>query len=149
MSKSIAIAYSMKKKAGKGKGCASGGTVESGDKTMNYAEGGEVEGGAPAWVCSKCGEHGNTFKGYQDGSKALDMIEKILAKRKMSHGGQVANDTDFTADEKPAEFDDLVLRDDEDLEGYTGENSGDEIGGPSKDDTVSRAMAKRKSKKKA
>lgn len=141
----LSIAYSMKKKA---KNCASGGTVSSGDPTMNYAEGGEVEGGAPAWVCSKCGGHGQTFKGYQDGSHELDMISKILSKRKaMSHGGQVANDTDFTADQAPNEFDDLVLRDDEEMEGYTGENSGDEIGGPSKDDAVSRAMIKRKKKK--
>lgn len=79
------------------KNLASGGTVESGDETMNYAGGGNV-------TCPSCA---HTF----------------------SHGGQVANDTDFTADTLPNEFDDLVLRDDE------------EIG---KSDTVSKVLAKRK-----
>lgn len=130
MSKSLAISYSMKKKKK-----ASGGTVESGDKEMNYAKGGkippkkekepelEVEEVDPAMevVCPKC-EHS------------------------FSHGGQVANDTDFLADTLPNEFDDLVLRDDEEMKGYTGKNSGDDIGGPDKDDLVARAMLKRKKK---
>lgn len=57
-----------------------------------------------------------------------------------SHGGEVANDTEegVAADELPNEFDDLVLDGDEEMEGYTGKNSGDLVG---------RAMAKRKAKK--
>lgn len=202
--RSLAIAYSMKNKKKK----ASGGTVESGDSTMNYAKGGrvrdeegvhteiakgksmagelvrgkrsdiakgihklklddlrkmpkptmkahggEVSEGDPAWVCSSCGSHGLTFTGHQDGSHQMDMVSGALKKRKMnhggyceapeqvggsakySHGGQVANETqDCTADEMPNEFDDLVLRDDE------------EIGTPHKEDLVAKAMKKRKAK---
>lgn len=138
------------------------------DKTdrKNLAEGGEVIDGAPAWVCSDCGSHSLTFSGHQDSSHELDMIGKALEKRRMAHGGktcppgdvggsphyskggQVANDEGqgAAADELPNEFDDLVLRDDEEMEGYTGKNSGDEIGGPSKSDVVSKAMLKRKKK---
>lgn len=119
MSRSLAIAYQMKRK---GKNCASGGTVESGDETMNYAEGGSVDPMLEV-TCPKC-------------------------QNKFSHGGQVANDVGQgeVADEKPNEFDDLVLRDELE-EHYTGDNSGDKIGGPSKDDAVARAMLKRKGKK--
>ncbi len=141
---------------------------DKGDR-KNLAEGGEVnDGGDPAWVCSKCGDHGQTFSGHQDSSNALDMIESILSKRRMasggyvkppppppivskeeadkfkkgagfSHGGQIANDTDFTADTLPNEFDDLVLRDDEEMEGYSDESSGD-------DDLVDKALKRRKKK---
>lgn len=242
MSKSIAVAYSMKKKKK-----ASGGTVESGDVTMNLskggdvdsnpdkvrtrinsrgvhdtyggekgmkvgsdvlggkgkslagelvrgkkhveaakglhkqhleelkempnpklpkAHGGEVSEGDPAWACSECGSHSLTFMGHQDSSHEMDMISSALHKRRMahggrtcapgdvggsprySHGGQVANDLGegAAADELPNEFDDLVLRDDEEMEGYTEKNSGDDIGGPSKSDVVSKAMLKRKKK---
>src|SRR5262245_6274498 len=100
----LSIAYSMKKKQKKD----SGGAVESGDKTMNYADGGEVP-------CPTCGSV------------------------KMSEGGMVANktDLDFKYD-TPNEFDDLALRDHLAFK-YTGKNSGDEKGGPSKDDLVARA----------
>lgn len=226
MSKSIAVAYSMKKKKK-----ASGGSVESGDVTMNLAKGGNVYGeghgvhpqihsgtgkggssmagvlakskkhsdkviargmhkdkldelkkmpspslpkahggevseGDPAWACSECGSHSLTFMGHQDSSHEMDMISSALHKRRMahggktcapgdvggsprySHGGQVANDLGegVAADELPNEFDDLVLRDDEEMEGYTEKNSGDDIGGPSKSDVVSKAMLKRKKK---
>lgn len=52
-----------------------------------------------------------------------------------SHGGQVANDDHPKAGSFPNEFDDLVLRDDE------------EIGDPIDDDLIGRVMAKRKAKK--
>lgn len=117
MAKSLAIAYSMKKKK------ASGGTVKGGDPEINYAKGGEVNPMQEV-MCPHCTK---TF----------------------SHGGQVANDLGqgAGADELPNEFDDLVLDDDQEMKGYTGKNSGDEIGGPSKDDLVSKAMLKRKAKK--
>jgi hypothetical protein len=62
-----------------------------------------------------------------------DMVGRIMAQRRMmySRGGQVSNDVGVAeADKLPAEYDDLVLRDDdmEDAD-YTGANSGDEIGG--------------------
>lgn len=109
----LAIAYSMKRKQRK----ASGGTVSSGDKTMNMAKGGDVDPMAEA--CPHCGS------------------------KKMSEGGKVANSDLPVADFKPNEFDDLHLRDD--LEEHeTGANSGDELGGPSKDDLVARAMLRKK-----
>lgn len=168
----ISIAYTMKKKAKKK---ASGGTVESGDKTMNYAKGGSVEddgpvvektpvqaGSAPppqepaqlvsqeeaekfrkganfaeggSVACPSCGHQG-------DG-----MVDRAMVK-KMSKGGQVANDTGEgqSAGSLPNQFDDLVLRDELEQH-YTGANSGDEKGGPSKDDLVARAMLKKKAKR--
>lgn len=75
------------------------------------------------------------------GTEDADMIARILHKRKeYSKGGMVANDVGVAeADEAPAEFDDLVLRDDLE-EHYTAANSGDELG----EDAVSRAMKRRK-----
>lgn len=121
--RSLAIAYSMKRK---GKKCASGGSVDSGDAEMNFAKGGEVDPSKEV-TCPHC--------------------EKTF-----SHGGEVANDVGQgdAADKLPNEFDDLVL-DDSLEEHYTGNNSGDEIGNKGedkrRDDVVMRAMAKRRAKK--
>lgn len=76
-----------------------------------------------------------------------DMVSRIM-KRMYSKGGMVANDVGIAeADKEPAEYDDLVLRDDLDSS-YTGENSGDEIGNEGEDerrsDIVSRIMRSRK-----
>ena len=77
-----------------------------------------------------------------------DMIARIMHKRKMySEGGKVANDVGVAeADKMPAEYDDLVLRDD--LESsYDGENSGDMDGSKlnqDEGDMISRIMKKRK-----
>jgi hypothetical protein len=69
-----------------------------------------------------------------------------------SKGGQVANDVGVAeADKDPAEYDDLVLRDDdmEDAD-YTGENSGDELSSPGEDerrkDIIYRIMKSRAKK---
>lgn len=53
---------------------------------------------------------------------------------KMSKGGQVANESEPEADSMPAEFDDLALRDD--LESHYGDddNSGDELGNAQEDE---------------
>lgn len=86
-----------------------------------------------------------TDSGYQTDAEMLDMVGRIMAKRQMhySEGGKVANSDLPEADFMPNEFDDLHLRDD--LESsYTGANSGDELGGPSKDDMVARIMMKRR-----
>lgn len=107
--KNIAIAYSMKKKK-----MASGGTVSSGDPTMNYAEGGSVD--------------------------PMMEVECPSCNHKFSHGGMVANDDEPLADSMPANFDDLALRDGLE-EHYTAENSGDGDGAP---DVVKRAMKKKK-----
>ena len=91
-----------------------------------------------------------------------DMVDRIMHKRsktfegeaRLSQGGQVANNAHpFEADfEDPNEFDDLVLRDDNEHAdfNYTGANSGDEIGDEREDedrhDIVSRIMRSRKKK---
>ena len=77
-----------------------------------------------------------------------DMIARIMHKRKMySEGGMVANDVGVAeADKLPAEYDDLVLRDELE-DAYTGANSGDEDGSTVKDDPIDRIMMKRKKDK--
>lgn len=76
------------------------------------------------------------------------LIDNIMRKH-YSKGGQVSNDVGVAeADKMPAEYDDLVLRDDdmEDAD-YTGANSGDELGDEGEDmrrkDMVSRIMKSR------
>lgn len=95
-------------------------------------------------------EQGLTESGQQSDAHDMDMIGRIMHKRKMSQGGKVANDTEegVAADELPNEFDDLVLRDGLEFKD-TGANSGDEISHDEdyKNDPVSRAMMKRKAKK--
>lgn len=116
--RSLAIAYSMKRK---GKKCASGGTVESGDKEMNLAKGGEVDPMMEV-TCPHC--------------------EKTF-----SHGGEVSNDTGegAAADKMPNEFDDLVL--DNSLDEHYTDEIGNEGEDKRRDDVVMRAMAKRRAKK--
>ncbi len=80
--------------------------------------------------------------GYASGG----LVDSIMKKMKgYSEGGRVANDTQI--DLGPAEYDDLVLRDDLDFS-YTGANSGDEIGDAQEDqdrrDMVAWIMKKRK-----
>jgi hypothetical protein len=106
----------------------------------NYAEGGEVSD-----PCPHCGEMPS---GEQSNAHELDMVGRIMNKRMMSKGGMIANEEGegFAADEMPNEFDDLVLRDGLE-EHYTGSNSGDELGGPFKDDLVARAMLRKKAKR--
>ncbi len=72
-------------------------------------------------------------------------------KIKMSEGGMIANDTDFSADKEDAEYDDLVKRDELEFS-YDGENSGDEEGNEQVEedekDVVSQIMKSRKKKDK-
>lgn len=171
MGNSLAIAYQMKKKAKKachGGKMASGGSVSSGDPEMNYAEGGRI--GSHQSACDEHCNHpgkpheqasgyakethpvelpthqGLTDSGEQSKAHEMDMVGRVM--RKMSKGGQVANDVGEgqEADKKPNEFDDLVLRDDLEFSD-SGANSGDEDGGPSKDDVIARAMMKKKAKR--
>lgn len=109
----------------KGKsGFASGGTVKSGDPTMNYAEGGTVEE-TPSQA------------GAGPYSKMEEMVDCPHCKKSFSHGGMVANAQGPGVDGLPNEFDDLALRDKLEFK-YTGANSGDLVG---------RAMAKKKAKR--
>jgi hypothetical protein len=115
---SLAIAYALKRKAQQHK--SHGGKVESQE--------------CPG--CEMC-----------QPSSSDDMVGSIMKKR-YSHGGQAANDTDLTADMESNEFDDLVLRDD--LEGhYPGSQ---EIGNAAVEkeehDVVSQVMNSRKKKDK-
>lgn len=78
-----------------------------------------------------------------------DLVSRVMSKR-MSKGGQVANQEHGYKDSKLAdfdenEFDDLVLRDDLESE-YDAENSGDELGMDDDEDMVSRVMRSRKKK---
>lgn len=81
----------------------------------------------------------------------MDMIKRIMAQH-FSKGGQVANDVGVAeADELPAEYDDLVLRDNDMSDAdYTAANSGDEHGNAAmderNDDLIARIMASRRKK---
>lgn len=151
MSKSLAIAYSMKKK-----GHASGGTVVSGDPEMNYAKGGEVaEGDKSGLVCADCGSHSLTFSGQQSDEHELDMVGKALKKRKMACGGKVMAHGGEVADKEANEFDYLETEAGEEAlesekhelaESEAEEKSEHEEG--HEDDLVSKALSKRKAKKK-
>lgn len=76
-----------------------------------------------------------------------DIVDRVMEKRqKLSEGGIVANKTEVEADFDPAEFDDLVLRDDLELDN-SGATSGDELGNAQEDedrrDIVAKVMRKR------
>lgn len=155
MPKNIAIAYSMARK--RSKKCASGGMVKSGDKEMDYAEGGEVKSPNDGPVSEEEAKkfskglgfaHGGQVNGEPCKACGAPVYSKMEDSHRanMSKGGQVANDTDMSADESPNEFDDLALRDGLEFS-YDGKNSGDEKGGPSKDDVVARAMLRKKAKR--
>lgn len=133
---SMATKYAMMKRGGM---CAHGG--EPGNCKMCMAEGGFVEE-------EKDSGYGAMPMDSEtmEGDLTDDMIDRIMAKRMMSEGGEVANDDSPIADEKSAQFDDLV-KDDELESGYTGENSGDEIGDEQedkdRDDMIERIMKQR------
>ncbi len=88
------------------------------------------------------------------GAEMKSPVDRIMAKRKMSKGGMVANggDDEFEklAGSDPAEFDDLALRDELEFS-ETGANSGDELGNAQESedrkDTVARVMKARAAKK--
>lgn len=92
--------------------------------------------------------------GYAEGGEVdsnmddADMIARIMHKRKeYSQGGMVANDVGVAeADKLPAEYDDLVLRDDlEDTSG-PGNEIGDEAHEDRDSDVISKIMSSRKKK---
>ena len=92
-----------------------------------------AEGGCVKCATGSCMAHGG------------DVVDRIMAR--MSEGGEIANGGETNeADQAPAEFDDLALRDG--LEFHdTGASSGDEDGSPAADmddddDIVSRIMKK-------
>lgn len=136
--KSLAIAYALKRKAKK---MAAGGEVEEMKDGYVEHEGDDVKMNHAAKAEDEM---------YAEGGEVddQDMIGRVM-KSRYSKGGQVANDVGIAeAEEMPAEYDDVVLRDD-DMEGadYTPENSGDEIGNEGEDarrsDIVIRVMKSR------
>lgn len=108
----------------------------------NYAEGGEVDKDP---VVEKTPDQAGAGPVSPEESKKF--AQGMCPSCGYSEGGMVANDTGegTSADKSPNEFDDLVLRDGLEFS-LDGKNSGDELGGPSKMDLVSRAMLKRKKK---
>lgn len=90
-----------------------------------------AEGGCVDCRSGSCMAHGG------------DVVDRIM--KRMSEGGMIANDTDDgRADTQPAQFDDLVARDDLEF-AETGANSGDLDGAPKADmdgddDIVERVM---------
>lgn len=105
------------------------------NKQGKYAPKEMAEGGEACQMCKggSCMAHGG------------DVVDRIM--RRMSEGGEIANGGETNeADQDPAQFDDLALRDD--LESsYTGANSGDMDGAPAAamddhDDIVDRIMKK-------
>jgi hypothetical protein len=100
---------------------------------------------------TRMAEGGQITDNYQDAEPPSDMVGRIMAQRQRmySEGGRVANDSKITAGFKPAQYDDLVLRDD--LESTnSGAADGDYLGDEREDmdrkDMVSRIMASRKKK---
>lgn len=135
MSKSMAIAYQMKRKK-----MAAGGQMDSGYMAMPE----ERE------VMNKAAQDEDELA-YAHGG---DVVDRVMKKRKMfSEGGRVSNggDDDFEkmADSRPNNFDDLALRDD--LESSnSGANAGDFLGNEQEDmdrkDIVDRIMRQRSMK---
>lgn len=122
---SLAVAYAMKRKAKK---MAKGGMAD------------EMESG---YVEHKGDEKKADDMAMEEDDQMDDMASRIVAKH-YSKGGQVANDVGIAeADKLPAEYDDLVLRDD--LE--PGAEASDEIGDEAQDerdrDIIVRVMRSR------
>lgn len=134
----LAMAYAMKNRQKK---MCNGGAYADGGMVEEEKASGEEEHEDPA-------PEANESADLED----ADMIERIMKKRGYSKGGMVANDVGIAeADKLPAEYDDLVLRDD--LESsYDADNSGDKLGNAAMDerdeDMVSRIMRSRAKKDK-
>lgn len=94
------------------------------------AHGGEVDEEASGYVMHPEDEdmHNSAAMHKDEEMDNEDMVGKILRKRMLSKGGEVANnDHEFEAEfHEPDNFDDLTLRDGLE-EHYTGANSGDEL----------------------
>lgn len=112
---SMGTAYAIKKKAQK---CAEGGFVNKEGESLHDI---------PLKGNPKMMDYGEKIPALQAEEDA-DMIARILHKRKgYSDGGMVANDTPPIADDMPADFDDLALRDDLEDDSSAGNEEGDII----------------------
>lgn len=135
------------------------GEIEEGPQGGMYAEGGQIVDNkqSDSHMLDMVGRiialHQKMFA---DGGSVDDKDDESLMQKESdkiqgnyAHGGQVANDVGVAeADKLPAEYDDLVLRDDdmEDAD-YSGSNSGDELGNSGENerrsDVVSKIMKSR------
>lgn len=110
-------------------------------KRHKMAEGGEMSSGYEEMPEQQ--DMPNDAAETEDDDMDGDMLDRIMRKH-YSEGGMVANDDGVAeADKKPAEYDDLVLRDG--LEGHDTEaDSGDDLGnkamGERDSDIISRIM---------
>lgn len=141
---SFSVAYSMKRKK-KGHG---GKMAEGGESDVEQLEPQPVSDEGP--VSKDEADKFAAGAGFSKGGMSCDeadgdMVDRIMAKR-MSKGGEVANEDMPEADFMPNEFDDLHLRDGLEFS-ETDANSGDELGDEGEDerrkDRVMRIMMKR------
>lgn len=174
LKQSLAIAYSLKRKAAHKK--AMGGLMEHEHEELasgylpepeeheihNLAaehetekELKETQHKAHGGMMHKMGGHHDSTHGYPGHhAHGGDIVDEVLAKHKMKHyseGGRLANDTEIEAGFKPNQFDDLVLRDDLEDHHNTGADDGDFIGDEREDhdrhDIVEHIMNSVKKKK--
>lgn len=82
-------------------------------------------------------QHGEEDHGPMGGR---DIVDRII--QKMSQGGKVANATPIEAGFSPAEFDDLVLRDDLNSSYGDDDNAGDALGNAQEDEDRSDIVAR-------
>ncbi len=122
------------------------GEMRSMKKPNLMAEGGEVE---------EMGEYDPMEHPVPEDNEAAnmedaDMIARIMhSRKKYSKGGQVANDVGIAeADEKPAEYDDLVLDDNLEDDSGAGNEHGDAAQHERDMDVVAKIISSRKKKDK-
>lgn len=148
---SLAIAYSLKRKAEKdheahgGVAChACGGPVHHDGK---YAEGGFIHEEEESGYEPKPAIHGSHE--YDHAVENQDVVKRAMEAIRMSHGGIVANEDKPEADFEPDEFDDLEKDDHLDFH-ESGAEAGDEDGDEQEDedrrDIVARAKKSFKKK---
>lgn len=152
---SFALKHAMRKRMAKGGMVDENKPEYSANPAENYAE---FEKSHPQYQGAKIPKEAlrdiiNYHKNLPEGETKLygpgyakgGMVDRVMAK-KYSKGGMVANDDEPIADEMPAQYDDLALRDDLE-EHYTGANSGDELGDAQEDhdraDIIARIMKSR------
>lgn len=127
---SLAIAYSMKRKAKK------------------MAMGGDPDMTEDSPVESDLMDHKKMANETE--AENHDLVDSIMKKRGYSEGGMIANEQEQITDDMPNNFDDLSLRDDLESSYGDDDNSGDSLGNEqlSEDehDMISRIMRSRAKK---
>ena len=140
----------------------SNGMVDRIMKKMGHASGGDVDQDSLDYAneisdleVKKAPQPPTDLRASEQDAMDNKMVDRIMKMRKMSKGGEVANEGEDElsemADSSPNEFDDLALDDDLHMS-ETGSNSGDELSDDQEDedrkDIVSRIMKSRAKKDK-